>query len=274
MAIDLNTLRAFEVAIVKDIPGFKVVFKDRSKFMKFLGFLMYPFNDGFMTKFTTTIGDTVYFPSVSHYVNNPGPRLQTLAHEYVHLRDARDHPWTFKLSYLFPQILVVIPLIVFAVLAWPHSWLVLLPFVGYVLGALLARLSKVIFWVIFGLAVAGTIFLGWLLTGWAILSLAGLVLLGPWPAPWRTKWELRGYGMTVALGVWISGSYGPKQLQYLVERFTGPDYFFMSWSGSKVEEALRLKAALAADGTLQGLPPYQMVHDFLYERSFLRRSHA
>ena len=270
MPIDLNTLRAFEVAIVKDIPGFKVAFKDKSTFMKLLGFLMRPFNDAFMTQFTTTIGDTVYFPSTEHYVNSPGPRLRTLAHEYVHLWDSKQHSWTFKVSYLFPQVLAVIPLIVFAVLAWPHPWLVLLPFVGYVLGALFAKLSKVVFWVIFGLAVVGTIFLAWLLAGWAVLSLAGLVLLGPWPAPWRTKWELRGYGMTMALGVWISGSYSTKQLQYLIEQFVGPNYFFMSWSRSKVEEALRLKAALAADDTLQGLPPYKMVHDFLYERSLLR----
>ena len=40
----------------------RIAFKDESFLMKLLGFLLF-FTKEFMTRFTTTIGNTVYFPS-------------------------------------------------------------------------------------------------------------------------------------------------------------------------------------------------------------------
>ena len=49
-------------AAKKYYPELKVEFKDESKFMKFLGVLLF-FNKEFMSNYSTTIGNTVYFPS-------------------------------------------------------------------------------------------------------------------------------------------------------------------------------------------------------------------
>ena len=110
--MDLTILQKFEETIRKDIPDFKIVYKDQSKFMKLLGFLVYPFNPQFMDMFTTTIGNTIYFPTATSYTKSVASSLSILAHEYVHLYDSKPRSLWFKLSYLFPQILVVLPLIV------------------------------------------------------------------------------------------------------------------------------------------------------------------
>ena len=41
-------------------PGLKLRYKDESTLMKIMGKLMF-FNPSFMTQFTTTIGETIYF---------------------------------------------------------------------------------------------------------------------------------------------------------------------------------------------------------------------
>lgn len=273
MAIDLNTLRAFEDAVREHIPEFKVRFKDQSKMMKFLGFLAYPFNANFMTTFTTTWGWTVYFPTAAHYVTNPEDRLRTLAHEFVHLYDTKEHGVWFKLSYAMPQALALIPLMVFAGMCWPHPWLVLLPFVGYLLGALVAKLWRPLFWIVLPLVIGSTIALTWWLVAWwpLLALLAAVVLLAPWPSPWRTKWELRGYTVNVAFATWVYNRYSEIMRDAIAEHFTGPNYYFMGWNADKkVKETLDKANADARSGALQGLPPYGVIHEFLYQRGLLR----
>jgi hypothetical protein len=123
-SLDARTLRDFEVFVRDKVPGFEVQFKDESKLMAVLGFLAAPFNAEFMTRYTTTWGKQVYFPTQTFYQDNPGKSFRILAHELVHLLDGERHA-TFKVSYAFPQWLVLLPLIAFAVLAWPHSWIAL-----------------------------------------------------------------------------------------------------------------------------------------------------
>jgi hypothetical protein len=271
MGVDIQTLRDFRETIQQDIPKFRVGFKDQSALMKVLGFLARPFNGTFMTSYTTTMGNAVYFPTEVFYEDRPDRTLRILSHEYVHLYDGKEHK-LFQPSYLFPQILAVIPLIVFAVLAWPYSWLVLLPFVAYVLSAVFALWSRAAFWVSLVVLLGGVGVLGWLLVGWKLLILLGLILpLIPWPAYWRTKWELRGYAMTVGMIVWTHGSCSPEVVTRVATKFVGPDYFFMSWSRKKIEGALTKSCAEAASGALQKTPPYKAVHDFLSQRNLLRR---
>lgn len=264
--LDAEALEAFEGVVRRDIPKFKVAFKEESKLMALLGFLAYPFNSLFMERYTTTWGNTVYFATKKRYQDRPDVSFRILAHEYVHLSDSKLHPFTFKLSYMFPQVLVLLPLLAFAVLAWPHSWLVLLPFVSYVLACGAARLTKVLFWVVLVLLLGGTGVLAWWLTGWWALVLLGVPLFAiPWPAYWRTKWELRGYGMNVALAWVLYKAFSPEYLDRIVQQFTGPGYFFMCWSGSKIRASMTGYNLLTKSGDLQNEHPYATVLSFLNE---------
>ena len=264
--LDAEALEAFEEVIRQEIPSFKVAFKEESKLMALLGFLAYPFNAAFMERYTTTWGNTVYFATKKRFLDKPDASFRVLAHEFVHLCDTKLHPLTFKLSYMFPQVLVLLPLLAFAVLAWPYSWLVLLPFVSYVLACGAARLTKVLFWVVLALLFGGTGVLAWWLTGWWALVLLGIPLFAiPWPAYWRMKLELRGYGMNVALAWWLYKAFSSEYLERIVGQFTGPGYFFMCWSASKVRASMVGYNLLAKLGELRNEYPYAIVYSFLDE---------
>jgi hypothetical protein len=109
-------------SIQKRDPEFSVKFKDQSKFMKFLGVIMF-FNSSFMTSYVTTIGKTVYFPNEESLksADNYGCIL-TLAHEYRHAKDYDNNKVLFILSYLFPQILAPLMLIMMIASIW-ISWI-------------------------------------------------------------------------------------------------------------------------------------------------------
>lgn len=102
-----NKIQHFIQLIEQEIP-IKVKFKDESAFMKLLSLVLKPLTKKFMTNFTTTIGYTVYFPNRDYLIKEENLALRILAHETVHLLDAKK--WTnfiFQVSYLFPQILVL-----------------------------------------------------------------------------------------------------------------------------------------------------------------------
>jgi hypothetical protein len=84
--------------------GCWIKFKDESLYMKFLGKILF-FNKDFMTKYVTTSGKDVYFPSHERFLKDRGRYFKTLCHEYVHIQDYILHPVRFTLGYLFPQIL-------------------------------------------------------------------------------------------------------------------------------------------------------------------------
>lgn len=260
-------------SIIKgNIPSFEVAYKDRSDLMFVLGFLVTPFNPDFMTGYTTTWGTKVYFPSENFLFDNPARGFRILAHEYVHLLDAKNHK-TFKLSYLFPQILMILPLIAYAILAWPYSWIAILPFFSYILACVLHHLggathstkpSRSLFWVVLIILLGITATAAWLLTGWTALVLLSVILfLFPWPAPWRTKWELRGYGMDVAITQWLSGVFSEEHREAIIKQFVGPTYLCMSWSRSKVSSGLDIFRDRAASGELQKEQPYSLVFKLL-----------
>ncbi len=249
--------------IQQDLPDFEVCFKDESGIMKVLGFLAYPFNPKFMTSYITTWGKKVYFPTRNFYFGDPARSFRILAHEFVHLWDSKQHK-TFKLTYMMPQVFALLPLVVFVVLAFPHSWISVLPFVSYILACGSARLSRILFWIILPLCLGGVAVAAWALTGLVSLTLLGSVLfLVPWPSPWRTRWELRGYGMNVALAQWIYGTFTQKHRESVVKQFTGPSYMFMCWSSKKVEEGLEVFRAQAVTGVLRKDHPYGRVANLL-----------
>jgi len=105
-------------------PGFKISYKTDSKLMKFLDKILF-FNPDFMTKYTTVLGKTIYFPSKESIKENTKGKLITVAHEYQHVKDSSDlSSFVFTLAYLSPQILAPFMLL-FCFFYW---WLGLLLF--------------------------------------------------------------------------------------------------------------------------------------------------
>jgi len=102
----MNAYYPLVTALRQEIPGFEIRYKNESKLMKFLGFILF-FNKHFMTKFTTTLFKKVYFPNRSYVTkNNHRDAYFILRHEAVHLRDAKRFPILFQLTYL-----LVLPMI-------------------------------------------------------------------------------------------------------------------------------------------------------------------
>lgn len=96
-------------------PNLKIKYKDDSFFMKFLSYVLF-FNKDFMSKYITTIGETIYYPSKQHVMMNEENAVNVLCHELVHVQQSKNNK-LFKVKYLFPQILSV-----FALLALFAFW--------------------------------------------------------------------------------------------------------------------------------------------------------
>ena len=114
------------VSFARQQYGVEIKFKDESRFMKALGYLLF-FNPKFMTRFVTVIGKTVYFPSQQRVDQDPDSAAQVLCHELVHLADAnRVGALNFSLSYLFPQCLALLALSAIFVGPWALLFLAFL----------------------------------------------------------------------------------------------------------------------------------------------------
>lgn len=107
----------------KYFPKLQIKYKDHSPLMKVASKLLF-FNRGFMSQYTTTIGETIYFPNEKFVKLHPVSSSVVLLHELVHLHDQKkiSKP-LFMFSYLFPQILVPI----FLMMALFISWKITLP---------------------------------------------------------------------------------------------------------------------------------------------------
>lgn len=165
------------VAMCEDrYPGFKVLYKDEVWYMRAIGKLAF-FNPGFMDRYTTTMFGKVYFPS-QDWADDVGYKhmYKVLAHEMVHLEDARIYGPLYQTGYIAPQI--------FALLAFFSVWLS--------------------FW--------------WLLM---------LLFLAPLPAWFRMESEMRGYQMSMAVNFWRYDSVQQQQKDWIEEKFTGADYYWM-----------------------------------------------
>lgn len=112
-------------------PSLQIKYKDQSWLMKILGKILF-FNPSFMASYTTTIGQTIYFPNEKFVKAHPVSVSVILLHELVHMHDQKkiSQP-LFAISYLFPQILVPICLLLMFLVSWkimlPLALLCLLP---------------------------------------------------------------------------------------------------------------------------------------------------
>jgi len=225
-----------------------VKFKDESKFMWLIDRVIARlFNPTFMTRFTTTIGSTIYFTSEASVLLNQLPRAKTMAHEFVHAYDKKKHGLIkYDLAYLFPQIL--------AVPALPH----LLP--GLLLGALMPGMISA--WVTIGLATLTTTLLGFFLLGpWTLILLAFLVFAAPIPAYWRMKWEVRGYTMSMAMNYWKHGSIMPSTIEWMATHFTSMNYYAMWPFKKSMIKRLNQAADDIRSGKVLEDPIFRQVHN-------------
>jgi len=112
-------VRSLQIAMLTSYPKFKLVRKSESLLMKLLSFILFFVKD-FDTRYTTTIGNTVYMPD--HKLDDPDvSTFRTLAHEWVHLHRGGTLGYVpHAVSYLLPQALVVlVPVCGFL---FPHPW--------------------------------------------------------------------------------------------------------------------------------------------------------
>lgn len=266
-------LQDFHQEVRREIPGFRVAYKEDSRLMQFFGLLLAPFHPGFLTAASTTWGSQVFFPS-QHYVRVQDRRLtfSILAHELVHLMDSKEHGLWFSLSYVLPQALAVVPLAVFGVLGgWP-ALLVLA--VGYLFSAVLYRYiaerKPYLFWVTFVPLVVVSLVWGGLLVKWWVLLVGLAVFLLVLPSPWRTTWELRGHAMALAVMWWLKRKDPPEEMYASFQKnFVDSSYLFMSRNPVKVMKALREATAHAKTGAILSEKPYAFVYDFLKERDLV-----
>lgn len=108
-------------AIRAEIPTFEVRYKDTSRWMRLFGAILF-FNPAFMSRYVTTFRGKVYVPSAEWLMANRESFTAILAHEYIHLADARRLPVLFESSYVFPQILALGALGALGAF-WSLSWL-------------------------------------------------------------------------------------------------------------------------------------------------------
>lgn len=117
MTVTLDDLRAYEADTARAVPGFRLAWKDESRWQRAIGSVLRPFNPGYLTGYATTLHPVVWFPSRQRYEQDPHRSLVTLAHERVHLHDCARAPLGFRLAYLLPQLLAL-PLAGAAVAMW------------------------------------------------------------------------------------------------------------------------------------------------------------
>ena len=261
--MDLQALHNFEDVIRERVPGFKVAFKDESPSQKVLGFLMQPFNPTYMTKFISTFSPVVYFPSREYYESNPKSSFIILAHELVHLLDTQKAPLWFRASYLFPQILALFAFAAYIGLVSWHAYPLAILLGCLLLGCGIATKLPWAFWIFAGLGLVGSSALAVWTGGWASAAFfAGLVLLAPWPAPWRVKWELRGYAVNLAVTVWSYNTVPALVREMVVRHFIKGDYYFMSWSRAATEAALDEFTRKSLSGEICAEEPYETIRAF------------
>lgn len=117
---------SFEEAISsaqKYFPKLQIKYKNESILMKIIGFLLL-FNKEFMTTYTTTIGNTIYFPSRDFVKIRPVSIAFIFLHELMHLKDYNKNI-LFPILYMSPQIFALLSIPLFFI-SWPIALLFLL----------------------------------------------------------------------------------------------------------------------------------------------------
>ena len=103
----MDRFETLQAEFQKLVP-FRIRFKDEAPEMQILNLFVMWFCPGFLTRFTTVIGSTIYFPNRAFISLTPHTAMRIMTHEVVHLLDAQKYSFpVFAATYLFPQILAV-----------------------------------------------------------------------------------------------------------------------------------------------------------------------
>ena len=226
-------------------PDFEVRYKNESWSSKVLAVIAWIFNRRYLTDFTTTRYPRVYFPSRQYIADAPRRAFKILMHEFVHLWDRRVEGFRHVLGYCFPQICAVALLLFFAA--------------ALIVGATVDAFGPY----------------RWIVAG--PLLLVALASLAPLPAPFRTRAEIRGYSMNMALNLWRYGGIVPGTKKWIADHFVGWEYYRMSWDRREVMARLAdfefaLKEwkdhewPLTATGAEGDPSPFHLVRDFFFEK--------
>ena len=108
----LQMLHLLSQTIQRDIPSYRLIVKEKHWLYRLIFKVMPRFHE----TITTTIFPNVYMPE-NIYIEPACWKI--LAHEYVHLMQARKHPFIFLLKYVFPQTLGLLALMGFGL--GPHA---------------------------------------------------------------------------------------------------------------------------------------------------------
>ena len=127
---DTARMNAAILELAREMPDLRIRFKDESRLMKVIGWVLARVGMGaFMTDFTTTIGRSIYFPSRA-WAAELEP-WDVVAHEGVHARDdKRVGGLWFRFSYLFPLSLLPLALLSLGAIWGSSWWLVNLAWLG------------------------------------------------------------------------------------------------------------------------------------------------
>lgn len=88
------------VANMREIlPSFDIKQKSESKLQRAIGWILSPFNKGYMTTYATTMFGKIWLPSGASQWS-PETLYQLYRHEFIHLLDAKTYSIFFTLSYL------------------------------------------------------------------------------------------------------------------------------------------------------------------------------
>jgi len=100
--------------VAKDYGSIIIQPKNSSNLMKAIGWFLgvTKISPEFMTRYITTIGNTIYFPDEMLKNPNSESMLRVVVHETIHIKDSRSFSsLLFKFLYLFPQSLAPLALI-------------------------------------------------------------------------------------------------------------------------------------------------------------------
>lgn len=100
---------------------------------------------------------------------------------------------------------------------------------------------------------------------WKLWFLLFLVFLLPIPAPWRMRYELRGYSTQIALAYWAAR--WPDEIQdmadWVPQHFTGPGYYWMWPFARGVDARVQSIVKSVKDGSLERELPYSLIKSAL-----------
>lgn len=238
-------------------------FKPDKTSSKIRAFYTRPFCPEYIQSFSTTMYPNTFFAEKKK--GNTQSCLETEYHENVHKWDRWHEGFAFVLKYAWPHWMGLPFLLAVVALSGMWGWIAFAAFVGLIhLGLVIleisARRSKdgvassgaavpLYAFALFGLI--ALVFVSVRDGGyWALLWLGAALFFSPWPfKPFcRRNYEIRGYTMSL-YRIWLKhkddfdADKYKQAIDYYVDAFAGPAYFFMETNKTWVRQEFLFQIA-------------------------------